>query len=178
LAGGPEATVAPASKTDYEKLFGTAEPSIDGPAIRGDVLMSASLLAGASSGGDRSQVFKPLLPAHELKVWYARHPSLSSVDPLGAALQAFAKTEARDRIPYRPEELAGCGAVVVAVPAREPAFLPSDAGERFRKFAARQDLVVLCLTDRSENVRPAPGVVYADYPISLARLHALLTATA
>lgn len=179
LASSADAPVSPIARAEYAKYVGKTEPVIDGETLRGEVLAVTSVLARVPAS-DQASLLQPLLAAVSVRLWYARHPSLSTLDPLGAALGFVAQPQVHDRLPQRPEELAGCGGIVVAAPRPGLAPFGLDAVAVARRASEGRDLPVFYLTPRTEPAAaagpPAPGgVQIAEYPVSLRALHQFVT---
>src|SRR5205085_8406766 len=86
LCPSPAAPVQPFGAAEYRRATGAVEPeAIDGLALRNEVLTQTWMLAGMSSK-DQDKLARPLFAQTARPIWYARHPSLSSFDPLAAAL--------------------------------------------------------------------------------------------
>jgi hypothetical protein len=150
-------------------------PEIDGQGLRCEVLSNTSLLARLSRS-DEQRLSQPLFPARPARVWYARHASYSSFDPLEIALGLLAQPEGRDRLPANASELEGYAAVVIVAPRPGVApFTPQAMSALIAGAGATVPVLLLTPTTPATEtglIGTASNVAQAHYPITIARLAA------
>jgi HD-like signal output (HDOD) protein/DNA-binding response OmpR family regulator len=179
LAASGDAMLSPVSKADVA-AYGGPDPmpeGLDVLQLRGEVLLTASLLSRLSAG-DEQQLRAPVVEPTGLRIWYARHRSLAGFDPLAAALSLLGETAVHDGLPKSADEAADFQLLVVAVPRPGAAPFGLDQLEAAGSLAK---LPVVCVTSAAGGAPPAAGpknVRFATYPLSLASLREHLSAAA
>lgn len=169
LASSPHAPVAPLTQAECRAVAGNTPPQVDTQGLRCEVLSNTSLLARLSRE-DESRLSRPLFAASVAKVWYARHPSYSSFDPLGTALQSLAQTQVFDRLPTDPSELNDYAAMVVVSPRPGIGPLPLEDAASVAANGRHLPVLYLCPHAGESLHSPAPHVRHETYQISLSRL--------
>jgi HD-like signal output (HDOD) protein len=174
LASGGGAAVAPLTQVECRAACGQTEPGRpDGVTLRAEILALTGMLAGMTRG-DGERMMEPLRPRGVVRVWLARDGTLSSFDPLAAALEAMAEVEVRPALP-KPEEWQDRDALVVAT--RSPATAGFTGGEITRSLEARPDgraTPVLWLAGAEPAGLPPGGMPLRKWPISLDDLYGFL----
>jgi HD-like signal output (HDOD) protein len=177
LASGGGAPVAPVTQVECRAACGQGEPARpDGARLRGEILALTGMLSGLARGSDSEKLMEPLRNRREVRVWLARDATLSSFDPLAAALDAMARVEVHNTLP-RPEQWDGCDALVVA--SRSPATAGFTSADIERSVAARPDArptPVLWLSGIERGGLPAHALQVRRWPISIDDLSEFLSA--
>lgn len=177
LASSPHALVAPVSQAECRSALGQTAPDvIDGVALRCEVLSTANLFARLSAK-DEAKLAQPLYPTRTVNLWYARHPSFSSFDPLEAALAQLCTIRVVDRLP-RGEELITCDAVVVATPRPNLQGFTHEDVTAIRGPGGRPNVPLLYLAGLIDEVAPQiqPCLEVRTYPVPLSSLANFLDA--
>jgi HD-like signal output (HDOD) protein/DNA-binding response OmpR family regulator len=179
LAASGDAMVSPVTKAEVATHGGSAPvpDGLDVQLLRGEVLLTASLLSRLSAADER-QLRAPVVEPTGLRIWYARHRSLAGFDPLAAALSLLSETEVHDGLPERADEAADFQLLVAATPRAGAAPFGLDQLQAAGNLAK---LPVVCLTSAAGGA-PAAGRAdnarFAHYPLSLASLREQLSAAA
>jgi hypothetical protein len=181
LAASGDALVSPVTKAEVATHGGSAPvpDGLDVQLLRGEVLLTASLLSRLSAADER-QLRAPVVEPTGLRIWYARHRSLAGFDPLAAALSLLGEAEIHDRLPETADEAAGFQLLVAAVPRTGAAPFGPD---QLRAAGNLAKLPVVCLASAAGGAAPAAAarsdnVRIVHYPLSLASLREQLSAAA
>jgi two-component system phosphate regulon response regulator PhoB len=180
LAATNRATVWPLSKAECRSALGKDDPQPpDLTVFRSEVFYTTGVLARLSAA-EAEEVMKPPFQRTALRVWVAREPSLSSLDPLTAALGSMAsEVTAHDRLPGGPDAADADALVVLAPSDLTAGFTAPDIAKSLE--AAGRPLPVLWLVARAtcpfapKLAQPVPAPT--RFPVTLERL-ATFVATA
>jgi HD-like signal output (HDOD) protein len=120
-----DALLGPLTQSECRSACITAAP-LNTAEIRSEASMTIAMLAGGSHEPPN------LLPGSKTRprIWYARHPSFSPLDPLEEALKLVAELTVRDCLPSRESgrELDG---LIVAMPRRDSGGLSVESVTRW-----------------------------------------------
>lgn len=169
LAASTESLVAPIAASDLRKACDGKNVSPPNAVPLREEAVSTTLLLAKLGPEETRGLAEPLIAPLGARVWYARHESMSEVDPLGAALQCLASAQVEARLPGSAAELDGRGLVIAA---------PAEGGAGFSLEDAQalaQPGRLLYFTDGARLQRAA-GPVQAS--ISLEDLAKFLGASA
>jgi HD-like signal output (HDOD) protein len=176
LASGGGGLVAPLTQVECRAACGQAEPARpDGVTLRAEILALTGMLSGMTRG-DGERLMEPLRPRGAVRVWLAREGTLSSFDPLAAALDAMAQVEIHPALP-KPDEWQDCDALVVAT--RSPATAGFTSGEIARAVAQRaggRTTPVLWLTGTEPQGLPPGALPLRKWPVPVDELYQFLAA--
>jgi hypothetical protein len=180
LAAANRATVAPLTKVECRAAVGKDDPQPPDLAVfRSEVFYTTGVLARLSAA-DAEEVMKPPFDRTTARLWVARESTLSSLDPLTAALEATAaEVTVKDRLP-EGQEANDVHAIVVLAPSDLTAgFTAPDIGKALA--AAGRPLPVLWLVARATcpfaPKFPQPVPAPTRWPISLERLASFVAST-
>jgi CheY-like chemotaxis protein/HD-like signal output (HDOD) protein len=115
LTGSPEAAfVSPLAKPVAKAIAGDPHPPVPDPVqLRSEVFALTAMLARLSRAAEL-ELTKPLYGQSGARVWVARDPAFSPLDPLAAAVASLARAEVHDALPTSDEAAAIDGVVVIA----------------------------------------------------------------
>jgi len=112
LAASEQSMVRPLSRSECRAAVDVEDPPPpDGVELRGKIYAMTSLYARHSVKG-QSNVIEPFYARQPKRLFVAREPSLSSFDPICAALESLAEVSVKERLPASAE-LAACKGLVV-----------------------------------------------------------------
>lgn len=169
LASSPRALLEPVTAPELRAARGDAPAvRIDGVMLRAEVL-SATVLLARVPRAQEAELTRPLVPATNARVWYARHPVLVDFDPLEVGLQGIAQVTTHPRLPA-PTEVAEYDVLLVATPKVSLPPLPLE--EAVRVAAPSTRVVYLARGDIADT--PVPGAMVSRYPLALAMLAQLV----
>lgn len=174
LASAGDAPIAPVPEADLRGVAGKRDLAVDGPALRGEVVATTGHLTRASAS-EQESLFRPLFRTIRAKVWYARHPALAALDPLGAALSFLADTQHHDRLPSGAQELGEWRATVAAVPPSAAAGRWVDEAKVLAQTQPGRRVLFLFARGEVPQCYPTANLVVAEYPLPLAKLYEFLT---
>jgi two-component system, chemotaxis family, chemotaxis protein CheY len=176
LASSPHAPLCGLTTAECKEAIGkTPLATIDGAALRGEVLTHTSLLARLPRTEEMA-ISKPFFPQSGMKVWYARHASLDTHDPIGAVLGLIAATATHDRLPVTPSEVGGHHAIVVATPKHSLMPFPPHAN---MSTVGGGTVPVLYLCGESPiGSSPIQGIEFMQYPIPLSKVAEFISVAA
>ncbi|MEP0846505.1 MAG: HDOD domain-containing protein [Phycisphaerae bacterium] len=120
LAASTESAVAPIAANELRKACGGKDVSVQNAAPLREEAVGTTLLLAKLGPEETRRLAEPLIARLPVRVWYARHESMSEIDPLGAALQSLSDVQLEARLPESAAELDGRG-LVIAVPAESDA---------------------------------------------------------
>ncbi len=126
LAAADDADVEPLSGADFRTATGADNvPPLDWSAFRGEILAMTAVLARLSAG-DQAKLMGPLFPTQTTRVWLARDPSISSLDPFTTALESMAQVTVQNALPAVEASGAYDRLIVLARHAAVPGFTAHD----------------------------------------------------
>ena len=167
LASSHQSPVRPLTCADVKDATGHDNPPrLDRVAMRGEILALTATLSGFSQKQQAEAMASPF-PRKPVRIWLARNPELSSLDPLEAALELLADVTPRDVLPGAGEAAEYQAIVVMAHNASAPGFTPAE----LKKSANRpngEPLPVLWLVGKIDG--DPCGAVPSAWPIPLAKL--------
>ena len=165
LASSTHSPVAPLSRPECRAATGTENPPRpDGMALRGEIFGLTAMLARLSPKEDAA-LMTPPYPHRQQTICLVRDPSLSSFDPIEAALESMAEVQVRNAMPS-PDQLNGFAGVVVLARSTSAAGFTSH-----EVTAIAQARPLLWLTGRvDEGSVPPNSVPPMAWPVPLNRL--------
>src|SRR6185312_10064813 len=114
LAASVQAPVMPLSRPECRGATAEEHPSRpDAVSLRSEIFALTAMLARMSAK-DEATLMTPPYPHRKVRVWLARDPSLSSFDPIAAALESLSDATISDRLPTSEEAAGHRGLVVVS----------------------------------------------------------------
>jgi hypothetical protein len=113
LATGPSARIGPFTKAQCREVTGSDHPTMpDAQSFRSQIVTLTCMLAKLTPPEELA-LSAPLYPKADVRIWLARDPGLSELDPVQVLLASLAEVTSSDRLP-QPEECEGIDALVVA----------------------------------------------------------------
>lgn len=113
LASDPSSPLAIPTRADCRNATGSECPDPpDGLTFRSGILALTSMLARLPAA-EEARLTAPLFSTTKLKVWLARDPSLSTLDPIAAALGLLTDVRVEQRLPAGVADWAESEALVV-----------------------------------------------------------------
>lgn len=169
LSSSSNGQIAPIPRKAMAQLTPEA---LDLPLIRSEVLMSTCALARLTPKEEK-QFMQPLFSQSRSRIWYLRHPSLSPVDPILAALQQLGQVTEQDHLPNSKSQLTDLEVIVMAVAQpNTPKYACADL-EGIAALKAPSKYVLLEPYHDTDAARPN-GVVLCPYPLSVAALREVI----
>jgi hypothetical protein len=167
LAPVPDAPVTPITGAEYRNTFGAAAvPELDPVQLRSEALTTVNLLSGVS-GAQASELCRPPVSGNCGRIWYCRHQSYSSFDPLGVLLGFAGDVQVSGSLP-EASELANCNALVVAATRQENPLVAKQEVEQILRLAGGRPVPLLYLSGVGGEALSVPEhVVCRKLPISL-----------
>jgi hypothetical protein len=167
LAPVSDAPVTPLTAAEYRNAFGVgAPPELDPVQLRSEALTAVNLLSGVS-GAQATELCRPLVSGKCGRIWYCRHSSYSSFDPLGVLLGFAGDVEVRDALP-EASDMPKYSALVVAATRQENPLIAKQEVEQILRIAGGRPVPVLYLSGVAGDVLSVPeNVVCRRLPISL-----------
>ena len=169
LASSGQSPLSPLSRPECRAAAGSDEPERpDGPSLRGEILALTAMLARLSVK-DEAELMAPLYPASRSRVLLVRDPSLSTFDPIEAALECLCEVAVRPSLPAREEVAELAGAVVVARSTSAAGFTAAEIAK-----SLGDAVPVLWLAGRIDSgpapANPPPFPTPTPCPVSISRL--------
>jgi hypothetical protein len=167
LASSNQSPIRPISCAEAKAATGSDNPpAINRITMRAEILSLTATLSRFSEK-QQTEVMTAPYPRQPVRIWLARDPSLSSFDPLEAALELLADVTPRNVLPDAQEAADHQAIVVMSRNTSASGFTPAE----LKKIAARptgKPLPMLWLVGRVDG--ELAGVVPSVWPISLATL--------
>lgn len=174
LASAGTAPVAPLTRAECREATGQENPEFpESAALRGEIFGLTAMLARLSPA-DEVALMQPAYPAADVKVWLARDPSLSSFDPIAAALGSVAELVVSSELPTTAQLQEYAGLVVVAASTSTSRFTPHDINKAL-SGTSQSPPPVLWLIGRVDGGAAALcSAIPSPWPLPLERLAAFV----
>jgi two-component system chemotaxis response regulator CheY len=167
LASSNQSPIRPITLADAKAATGNDNPQrLDRVAMRGEILALTATLSGFSEK-QQAEVMTAPFPRKPVRVWLARDPALSSLDPVEATLELLAEVTTRDVMPSASEVAEHQAIVIIARSTSASGFTPAE----LKKAANRpngEPLPILWLVGKIDG--DPCGAVPSLWPIPLAKL--------
>jgi two-component system chemotaxis response regulator CheY len=174
LGASDQATVRPLTKAECRAATGQPDPSkIPGPEFRAEIYTLTAQYAQLSKR-DQARMLPPQLPAAPGRIWLARDPAFSALDPIAAAVESIAEVVVENRFPTA-SELADCtGLIVVGRNITATGFSVPDLAKSITPIDVRS-FPILWLTAPSDDLAmdEVGGIKIWKSPLRLRELSAL-----
>jgi len=155
LASSAKAPVAPLTRAECRAAVGRDDPPApDATTFRSEVLYTTGVLARLSPA-EAEEVMKPPFGRSDAKLWVVREPSLSTLDPVTAALESLAHVTPRERLPEAGDADGIDGLVVLAPSDLTAGYTAPDITRAL--VAMGKPMPVLWLVARATFSSPAPA---------------------
>jgi two-component system chemotaxis response regulator CheY len=156
--------ISPIASADCRKFL-IQTTALNAAEIRSEAINQVLMLAELTAEQEEI-VLRPRV-RNEVRVWYARHPSFSAMDPVGTALAQLCDVGVNDRVPTS-QELSGVRGMVIVEPGQD-ALLMSGYG---RLGVSAETIPVLYLSSAEyRSITPSrPAFKRMSYPVSMRQL--------
>jgi CheY-like chemotaxis protein len=161
--------ISPVALADCQKLL-IQTVALNAAEIRSEAVSQVCMLAELTAEHEEC-ILKPRGKS-EVQVWYARHPSFSAMDPLGAALAQLCDLRVNSRVPSS-RELSGLKGMVI-VESRQDDSLMAEY-RRLGTASGTIPLLYLSSADGSAGKPNRPGFKRIMYPVSLRQLDGFIS---
>lgn len=167
LASSNQSPIRPITCAEANSVTGQDNPpQIDRVTMRSEILALTATLSRFSEK-QQAEVMVPLFPKQPVRLWLARDPSLSSLDPLEAALEFQTDVTTRNRLPGTGEAAEYEAIVVMARTNLVSGFTHAEI-KRAAARPNREPISAFRIAGRVDE--ESNGLVPSTWPISLAQL--------
>lgn len=167
LASSGNAAVGPIGRSDCRSVTGRETPTPpDAAAIRSQILALTGMLARLAPG-DEAELMAPLFAITKARIYLARDPGLSSLDPVAAALEALAQVQVQNALPPSKAPDTWDGLVVLARSADTAGFDEPSIARAMGEVPAERVLWLVQSPGKNPTGQPFRPV---QCPVSLSRL--------
>lgn len=168
LPSSVQAPLIPLTRPECRNATGEEHPARpDAVSLRSEIFALTAMLARLSSRDETSLMTAPY-PHKSVRVWLARDPSLSSFDPIAAALESLADVTVAEQLPGAQKLAELRGLVVVSRSTTAPGFGALEITKAMAQHGA-SPLPLLWLTGRIDGPMPG-GLTPTLWPVPLSSI--------